>query len=186
MVPSVKWVHDLIRLSAMPEHVIRHSLMVSRVSVMIASKMPDSIDMIRIHRAAMLHDISKMDSIRTGSNHAMMGGRLLDQLGCPEIAWIIRQHVRLESMELNEAMVVNYADKRVMHDQVVSLSRRFVDLMERYGRDEMKRQRIYEMYSKALETEKTIIGASGIEPERLNDLNLMRGHYFFNSINGIL
>jgi hypothetical protein len=32
-------------------------------------------------------------------------------------------------MALNEAMVVNYADKRVMHERVVSLDRRFVDLM---------------------------------------------------------
>jgi len=32
--------------------------------------------------------------------------------------------------------IVNYADKRVMHDRVVSLEERFRDLKERYGRNQ--------------------------------------------------
>jgi HD superfamily phosphodiesterase len=131
---------------------------------------------------ALLHDICKMDSIRTGQDHARMGGRLLDILDCPELASIVRQHVNLESDELNEAMIVNYADKRVMHEEVVSLSRRYVDLMDRYGKDEKRQERIFNLYAKSLENEKIIIKATGINIEELNDLNLMKGDDSLNAV----
>ena len=64
-------------------------------------------------------------------------------------------------------MIVNYADKRVMHEEVVSLSRRFLDLMDRYGSDEKRRERISDLFAKSLENEKIIIKATGINVEKL-------------------
>lgn len=166
----------------MPEHIFKHSRAVSAVSVAIASHLNSRINIVLVERAALLHDICKMDSINTGQDHARMGGRLLDILDCPELAIVVRQHVRLESDELNEAMIVNYADKRVMHEEVVSLSRRFRDLMDRYGKDENRQKRISDLFAKSLENEKIIIKATGTNLERLNDLNLMKGDDFLNTV----
>ena len=167
MIPSRKWAYDLIRLKQMPEHIFNHSKTVERIAVEIASHLPDKFNIKLVEIGALLHDICKIDSIRTGQDHARMGGRLLDILDCPELASIIRQHVHLESDELNEAMIVHYADKRVMHEEVVSLSRRFVDLMDRYGKDEKRQERIFNLYAKSLEIEKIIIKTTGIDVESL-------------------
>jgi uncharacterized protein len=167
VIPSRKWAYDLIRLKQMPEHIFNHSMTVERIAMAIASHLPDKINIGLVEMGALLHDICKTDSIDTGQDHAMMGGRLLDILDCPELASIVRQHVRLESDELNEAMIVNYADKRVMHEEVVSLTRRFLDLMDRYGKDEKRRERISDLFAKSLENEKIIIKATGINVEKL-------------------
>jgi hypothetical protein len=49
----------------------------------------------------------------------------------------VAQHIWLrkegETPSVSEEEIVNYADKRVMHDRIVSLEERFVDLKERYG-----------------------------------------------------
>jgi putative nucleotidyltransferase with HDIG domain len=151
----------------MPEHIFNHSKAVGRIAMVIASHLPDKINIGLVEAGALLHDICKTDSIHTGQDHAWLGGRLLDILGCPELASIVRQHVRLESDELNEAMIVNYADKRVMHEEVVSLSMRFMDLINRYGKDEERQERISNLFAKSLENEKIIIKATGINVEKL-------------------
>jgi uncharacterized protein len=138
-----------------------------------------SINMRLVDRAAILHDICKIDSVRSGGDHALMGEQLLKNCGYPCVADIVGQHVRLKSMELNEAMVVNYADKRVMHDKAVSLSRRFVDLMNRYGADESRRIRILGQYHTTVNVQDIIVRSSNIDPERINDLNLITGDYPF-------
>jgi uncharacterized protein len=159
----------------MPQHIFNHSMAVEGIALEIASHLPDKIDIRLVEMGALLHDICKIDSINTGQDHARMGGRLLDILDCPELASIVRQHVHLESDELNEAMIVHYADKRVMHEEVVSLSRRFVDLMERYGKDKKREERISNLYAKSLEIEKIIVEATGIDAESLNCLYPKKG-----------
>lgn len=180
--PSRIWAFKLIRRREMPRHIFMHSLIVRRVAIMIAYSLKihgHSIDMRLVDRAAILHDICKIDSIRTGGDHALMGEQLLKGFGYHCVADIVGQHVRLKSMDLNEAMVVNYADKRVMHDKVVSLSRRFVDLMNRYGTDESRRIRILAQYHTTLDVQNIIVSSSNIDPERINDLNLIPGNYPF-------
>lgn len=164
----------------MPYHIFCHSMMVRRVSVIIAYmliKAGRNLDIRLIDRAALLHDICKMDSIDTGNNHALMGRQLMEKLGYPRLGEIIGQHVVLESLRLNETMVVNYADKRVMHDRVVTLSQRFVDLMDRYGKDDGKAEMILALYKQATEEESIITEMAGLDPLWLNNLNLIPGDY---------
>lgn len=185
MVPSIEWALDLIRLKEMPEHIINHSKTVRLVALKIAILIPDKIDVGLVEAGALLHDICKMDSIRTGQDHASMGGRLLDILGCPEVAFIVRRHVMLDSHELNEAMIVNYADKRVMHEEIVSLSRRFEDLVDRYGKDEKRKELIRGLYAGNVEIERIIAGATGMDVERINDLNLVKGDDLLDAAEGV-
>jgi len=89
-------------------------------------------------------------------------------------------------MDVNEAMVVNYSDKRVMHDRVVSLERRFIDLMERYGTSEQSMERILRHFEQASEVERVLARAAGIEPARLELLNLVAGNHTFDRGQGFL
>ena len=72
-------------------------------------------------------------------NHARTGAQFLSDRGYPEVGHIVRQHVVLDeyfaSEELTEAEIVNYADKRVLHDQVVSLKERKYYILEKTNKD---------------------------------------------------
>ena len=145
----------------------------------------ECLDLNLVEAGALLHDICKYDSILAGGDHARMGAELLCARGYPEVASIIGQHVRLESFAITAALVVNYADKRVMHDKVVSLDVRFNDLMQRYGSDEFRRGRIRELYEDGRRAEGLICGAAGIDPEELNYLSLVAADDPFDGGGGV-
>ncbi|HQJ08950.1 MAG TPA: HDIG domain-containing protein [Deltaproteobacteria bacterium] len=178
-IPDRQWVSRLMSERGMPGHIVRHCRAVRMVAVAIACALREKgfgIDVRLVDRASLLHDICKADCLG-GGDHALMGRQLLDRLGFPRIGDVVGQHVRLRSMEVCEAMVVNYADKRVMHDRVVSLERRFVDLMDRYGRDEQRVRGIQTHYMHTCEVERILVRASGIDPEWLESLNLVLGDH---------
>ena len=88
---------------------------------------------------ALLHDLGKTPCLGTLKNHAELGAGILEELGYPHVAQVVREHVHLDGnimdpRPLREAEVVNYADKRVLHEAVVTLEARFADLKVRYGR----------------------------------------------------
>jgi uncharacterized protein len=167
VIPSQETTMKLMVQYSVPPHIVRHSRMVSRVALALASSLAmagRSVDLIAIERASMLHDLCKMDSLRSGRDHALMAQEVLCGMGYHFIGEIVGQHVRLKSLDLNEAMVVNYADKRVKHDKIVSLSRRFIDLMDRYGTDDYRRERILKHHQDTVRVEE-------IMEEYCNDLD---------------
>lgn len=87
---------------------------------------------------ALLHDIAKAACLESRGDHAREGGRVLRELGYPEIASIVERHVDLGPWSaegpVTEAELLNYSDKRVRHEEVVSLAERFHDLLARYGK----------------------------------------------------
>lgn len=180
LLPTRVWIANLMDERVVPPHIRRHCCMVREVAVAAAAALNDRgerLDLGLIEAGALLHDICKYDSILSGGDHARMGADLLIARGYPEVAAIIGQHVRLESFAISAALVVNYADKRVMHDRVVSLDERFSDLMQRYGSDELRRGRIRELYADGQRAEDLICGAAGIEPQTLNRLSLVPADY---------
>ncbi|MFZ0614111.1 MAG: hypothetical protein WAM73_17855, partial [Desulfobacterales bacterium] len=80
---------------------------------------------------------TKTRSLTTGEKHSESGCDLLVDCGFAEVGDIIRQHVKLDayfdSDTPSEAEIVNYADKRVLHDRIVSLDERMAYILERYG-----------------------------------------------------
>ena len=107
---------------------------------------------------ALLHDLGKTQCLGTCNNHAELGASILDSLGYPHVAQVVREHVYLygnimDPRPLREAEVVNYADKRVLHETVVTLEERFADLKVRYGRtpEALARIQATEVRSRALE-----------------------------------
>ena len=77
------------------------------------------------------------------------------------------------SFDVDEAMVVNYADKRVMHERVVSLTKRFIDLMERYGADDARRERILLHHQTCLNVQDILSKGCNEDLEGLVNLNLI-------------
>ena len=107
---------------------------------------------------ALLHDLGKTPCLGTLTNHAELGAGFLEALGYPHVAQVVREHVHLDGgiidpRPLREAEVVNYADKRVLHEEVVTLTVRFADLKVRYGRtpEALVRIQATEIKSRALE-----------------------------------
>ena len=176
MIPSRAEAFRIIEACHMPEHILRHSLMVGRVALVIGTWLKSSgfsIDLALVERSSLLHDICKMDCIGTVKDHALMAKEFLYREGYPLVGEVVGRHVRLDSFDVDEAMVVNYADKRVMHDRVVSLTRRFLDLMQRYGTDDARRERILLHHQTCLSVQEILSQGCNEDLEGLVNLNLI-------------
>lgn len=141
-VPDREECRRLLEGHGVPLHIRRHSEQVARVTLRLAEALAAvgfELDAGRLEAAALLHDISKADCLGGRQDHAREGGLRLRGLGYPEVAALVERHVDLGAWdpggEVTEAEVLNYADKRVRHEEVVPLGERFRDLLERYGRD---------------------------------------------------
>ncbi len=158
-----------------PDHIIAHSIMVSRVALSLAKLLVTAgvrLNPELVEAGGLLHDISKMECIQKRCDHAARGAELIAVFQYPEVASLVRQHVVLDrpvSMIScpNDAMVLNYADKRVKHSEFVSLADRFEDLRERYGTTRKRKKRIESMYGETCDMEYLIFSMLQIRPEEL-------------------
>jgi len=139
--PSTGTCRRLLITHDVPAHIRRHSAQVARVARRIAEALHEqgeAMDVGLIEAAALLHDIAKAPCLESHLDHAAEGGRVLRELGLDAVGAIVERHVQLGEWNprgpVTGAEVVNYADKRVLYFQVVSLPERFRDLIVRYGR----------------------------------------------------
>ena len=139
-VPTNGQCYELLNRYDVPDHIIQHSEMVCKVAVFLADKLNkqgENLSISEIEAAALLHDMTKMQGLKTDQNHAKTCKKLLAKLGFKRIGEIVAEHVKLQegrnSQPLSEEEIINYSDKRVMHTRVVPLAERFADLWERYG-----------------------------------------------------
>jgi putative nucleotidyltransferase with HDIG domain len=163
-------------------HIREHSLMVREVARWLGRALTDAgsvLNLPLIEAGALLHDLGKTPCLGTGANHAHWGAAVLLARGYPLVAQVVREHIRLEpaspdSRPFREAEVVNYADKRVLHTQVVPLAKRFADLKRRYGTtpESLVRIRTYEEVSFRLEAK--LFASLTLTPEDLMHLNERR------------
>ena len=161
----------------MMDHIVAHSMQVCRVATFLAQHLnsaPNRLNHDLIRAAALLHDITKTRSFKTEENHAVTGGQLLAEQGYPEVGDLVRQHVRLdvypEPVTLGEAEIINYADKRVLHDRIVGLDKRLDYILEKYGKLPELQERIQWLWGKTLVMEDEIFSDLAIAPQDLNRL----------------
>jgi uncharacterized protein len=171
-VPSKGECLDLMKRYNGRENIIQHCIKVAEVALSLSTALNrkgEDLNLNEVEAAALLHDITKAESLDSGEDHSLTGYRLLRKLGYPRIAEIVRQHVFLlkdpESPWISEEEVVNYSDKRVRHDQVVTLRERFEDLRARYCRDEEGREWMDRMESLSNRIEKKIFSKLDGKPE---------------------
>ena len=146
MIPTRETCLKILRENEVPEHIINHSLTVERVALFIAREInmasnrnDHKLDYDLISAGALLHDIAKIRAMENGDHHGKLGGKMVKKMGFPKVADSVKQHIRLDSYDkmggITEVEIINYADKRVTHDSVVSMSERFSDICQRYGKD---------------------------------------------------
>ncbi len=138
---------------AMLPNIREHSFVVARVAEKIlaglSSRSTNSTlpDKKLVTAGALLHDIAKTQCLRERCDHAEVGSAICRQSGHPQIAEIVAEHVRLRSFSLERYQqgvfeakeLIFYADKRVVHDQIVSLDERLDYILARYGRNDPAR-----------------------------------------------
>jgi uncharacterized protein len=132
------------------------------------------IDLGVVEAAALLHDLAKTECLETKEDHAREGFRLLRGLGYERVANVVAQHIEVSSggdaASVTEEEVVNYADKRVQHDRIVSLGQRFSDLKDRYGHVESVLEQMARMERATYAIEDKIFLVLGSAPEDLQRL----------------
>ena len=159
----------------MPENIVAHSIQVCRVGMCLVDHLNISGSRLNgklVQAAALLHDITKTRSFKTEENHAKTGKQVITDFGYPQVGDLVRQHVRLdnysEMLNLSEAVIVNYADKRVLHDRIVSLDERMGYIMERYGTRPEHKHRIQLLWEKTAALEKHIFKHLPFLPDDLD------------------
>ncbi len=147
-IPTRQECLHLMEAYGMLPNIRAHSITVCRFAMAIAQAVRQagsSFNLAAIEAASLLHDITKTRSLETGENHAITGAELLRELGYAPIAGLVQEHVTPadnSGEDITAGELISYADKRVLHDRIVSLEERFCYLYERYGRDEHAVQRI--------------------------------------------
>lgn len=160
--PTLAQCYELMKRYAMLPNIVAHSEQVSRVAAAIMDHLKDSTGISReaVIAACLLHDITKTRSLRTGEHHDSSGCRLLAQLGFSAIGKMVDEHVILQDFQpegkLLDKEIVYYADKRVMHDRIVTIQERVADLIIRYGTTQERIQSIKTNSKQACQVEAKI------------------------------
>jgi putative nucleotidyltransferase with HDIG domain len=162
----------------MLENIISHSLEVAKVALFISSelnKKGQRIDLGLVEAASLLHDLTKTECLKTKEDHAQTGSRLLKGMGYERVGEVVGQHIWLgregNPSTVTEEEIVNYADKRVMHDRIVSLEKRFRDLKERYGEDLRGMNYLEQLERETYGIENKIFFIMQIDPSYLQHLH---------------
>ncbi len=176
--PDEKACRELMTRTSMLPNIMEHSYRVCQLAGFLGRELNHTgteLDLTLIRAAALLHDITKTRCLKTKENHAETAGTFLLELGFPEAADVVSRHVRFQPGEVelpfNEAHIVNYADKRVLHDRVVTLAHRFDDLRVRYAKTSKAEARIERMRQEIFRLEERMFSRLGFAPERLADFN---------------
>lgn len=159
-----------------------HSLVVARVAEAVLANLAKSTDSLVLPEkalvitGALLHDIAKTDCLQNGGDHAEIGWEVCNTLGYGEIAEIVREHVRLFSYNEESYRqgifpareIVFYADKRVLHNQIVDLPTRLEYILDKYGNSDADRHRIINLnFEKCRQLEKWLCKKAGCDSDQL-------------------
>ena len=94
--------------------------------------------------------------------------QLLKGMGYVRVGEIVAEHVHLtrqtDPLRVTEEEIVNYADKRVRHNRIVSLEERFCDLMDRYGKNERASEQMEQLKKATVEIQNKIFSILEINP----------------------
>jgi len=183
-IPSIKECLEFHDRYEMLDNIRAHSFVVARVAETLVDglhrtgKSPGPLpDKEEVIVGALLHDIAKTLCIKTGCRHAEIGQQICLDLGYPELSEIVAEHVILKNFAADlyargifgTKEMVYYADKRVRHDQVVSLDGRLEYILERYGENNpVKEQLIRQNFNKTIELENYLFSFLDFLPMELS------------------
>jgi putative nucleotidyltransferase with HDIG domain len=183
LLPSHHQCLELMEAHGMLPNIREHSFRVMEVARFLGEALAEAgfdLHLPLVTVGALLHDLGKTQCLGTLMNHAELGAGFLESLGYPHVAQVVREHVHLDGnimdpRPLREAEVVNYADKRVLHEEVVTLAARFADLKVRYGRTPEALARIQATEVRARTLEDRLFASLHLTPLDLLRVNGKRG-----------
>lgn len=180
--PTIATCLELMNEYGMLANIRDHSFTVARAAETILDKLqlyggvenlpPRSL----VIAGALLHDIAKTDCIKNGGDHARIGCEICEQLGYGEIGEIVKEHVWLVDFSPDRYQkgiflakeLIYYADKRVLHDKIVSLSIRLDYILERYGNnDPVRHSLITKNFNQCQRLENWICQSAGCSTDEL-------------------
>jgi uncharacterized protein len=177
MIPTREECLSLMGQYGMLENIIHHSLEVAKIALFLSSelnKKGQRIDLGLVEAASLLHDLTKTECLKTKEDHAQTGSQLLKGMGYERVGEVVAQHIWLrkegDPSSVSEEEIVNYADKRVMHDRIVSLEERFGDLKERYGAHQSAMDYLEHLEKEIYGIENKIFFILQINPDALQHL----------------
>ncbi len=184
-VPSITQCYSLMDEYAMLDNIRAHSLMVARVSHVLLSALSNSQNKNvplpsgdLVLAGALLHDIAKTQCLKNQCDHARHGRDICLQLGFPEVAEIVKEHVILTEFSSSRygnghflaKELVFYADKRVRHEEIVSLEERLEYILERYGNNDPERHTlIRKNFAKCQQLETFLFTSIGMKTDELRE-----------------
>jgi len=147
-IPSLNQCLDFIERYEMLDNIRAHSFKVARVAEFLVNGLIEAgissaplPSKELVIAGALLHDIAKTQCLNGKCRHDDLGRDICTALGFPEIAEIVKEHVILKKFRTEmykkgffaAKEIVYYADKRVRHDEIVSLEDRLEYIIDRYG-----------------------------------------------------
>lgn len=184
MTPSIEQCKVWLGQYEMLDNIRAHSYLVGRVAEALVDglartgKAVTLADKDLVIAGALLHDIAKTLCIKTGCHHAKVGQQICNDLGYPNIGKLVVEHVVLNTFtpDLYRAgifgakEIIYYADKRVLHDQIVPLPTRLAYIIERYAKgDPLKEKHIRKNFTLTTEFEKYLFSYLDFSSERLEE-----------------
>lgn len=114
--------------------------------------------------------------------HCLAGYKILKELKEEELALIVKKHGYNSLLAVNEndrpytweEKIVYYADKRVRHDQIVSLKERIEDGQKRYFPDGNVPANDKEVQKALFHLEEELCGKAGIKPQDINEESITK------------
>jgi CTP:molybdopterin cytidylyltransferase MocA len=167
--------YELMKLltdETVPENIRKHSALVAQLAVNLGKKLNNRgycLDLHQIELAALLHDIS-----RTQPNHACVGGKLLEDIGHPRLAEIVRRHMQLlpeQEGQISEITLVYLADKFSRGDQPVTLEQRFERKRKSFHDQPQSLEALEKKYQSSLRVKRLFESAVGF---RIDPYELMK------------
>lgn len=150
----------------MLENIRQHSLMVAHIAASLAKRAEElgiTCDVAATRASGLMHDIAKTWCLAHGGSHAILGASwTLEETRHYGIAQGVILHVHWPWKLPEGAAIcrlpifIIYADKRVRHDQCVTLKERFDDLIVRYGKSQAARDSIRKSCEQARKIEEAL------------------------------
>lgn len=174
MIPTVAQCFRLMAEYRMLANIRDHSIIVARLATLLSHELAGrglELSHPLVVASALLHDIGKTACLDSDRDHAAYGREICLAHGLDELAEIVGGHVRFRDNSLGafgEYDIVFYADKRVTHEQVVSLEERQDYILERYGRNDPQRLAIIREHCRSWRlVEERLFASLGFSPSEL-------------------
>jgi len=185
MIPTIQTCFSLMDDYQMLPNIREHSIVVTKVAELLVQgfqRNGSSLDRDLTLAGALLHDIAKTQCLGDNDgNHAKMGREICLKHGYERVGEIVASHVVLHGNgegDVTEKEIVYYADKRVNHNQIVSLEDRLAYINKTYAAgNETRQEFIYINFQKCRNLEKRIFQNMLIVPEEVSSLVDQKGDW---------